>query len=561
MTNSEIVDKVDQAISYMELLDYNTFKINAFRNLSQQVEKTARPIRLSTKEEIQAGFSKSMSAVLVSLLETESFDELDALEREIPSGVRSMLQINGIGPKKVQTLWKEAGITTLEELKTACQRSQVSQIKGFGLKIQETIIQGIVFLESIQGKILMHHGEALAKKWEEEWKNQNIGGFKAVGDLETHHDTVRVMEFLFPKGERGKVQNWLSLNPDFQMEPEKSGPFHFFGTYLPKNASFCFFFSDERAFAKNEFLLNSSAEHWLKAKEEAIPLYTVWKKGDFTSSEELFTKLNKPFISPELREGTFEWDAEFPQKSENLITYKDLKGCIHNHSTYSDGKNTLKEMADWCIDQGWEYFGIADHSKTAQYANGLYEERVEAQWKEIDQLNAGFNGFCILKGIESDILSDGSLDYEEAILKGFDYVVASVHSVLKMDQETATKRLLRAIENPNTRVLGHCSGRILLRRPGYPLDYPKIIDACIANQVAIELNAHPSRLDMDWKLLASALEKGATIAINPDAHEKEGMSMMQYGVWLARKAGATKDQVLNAWSLQDVVGFFSKTKK
>jgi DNA polymerase (family 10) len=218
-------------------------------------------------------------------------------------------------------------------------------------------------------------------------------------------------------------------------------------------------------------------------------------------------------------------------------------------------------MAEWCIQQGWEYFGIADHSKTARYANGLSEDAVHSQWAEIDALNQQFAGsFRVLKGIESDILGDGSLDYQEEILQGFDYVVASVHSIMKMDIRTASTRLIRAIENPFTNILGHCSGRILLRRPGYPLDYEKVVDACIANGVAIELNAHPSRLDMDLKNLRIALEKGAIIAVNPDAHEAAGMEYMRYGMTMARKAGATSEQILNCLPLENVLHFFQKSK-
>ncbi len=560
MTNSEIVEKIDEAISLMELLDFNSFKINAFRNLSAQVEKTSRPLRLHTEEEILQSFSKTMARNILDLLKTESFPEFDELEKQIPAGVRSMLQINGIGPKKVNTLWKEAGIDSIEGLKQACLLSQVSQLKGFGTKIQDTILAGISFIESNYGKLLMHHAEALAEKMEAEWKSIGISGNIRVGDLVTRNEVVSVLEFLFPVESRKEVNNWLTNNPDFEIQKEKSGPFHSIAWYFPKSASCCFFFAGKEEFAKQHFVLNTSAEHWNAARQAGIPLYSSWKKGKFESDEALYQQLNKPYVSPELRTGRFEWLEDFQEKETRLIEVQDLKGCIHNHSTYSDGKNSLEEMANWCIAQGYQYFGIADHSKTALYANGLYEERVQSQWKEINSINSRTTPFRILKGIESDILGDGALDYGEETLKGFDYVVASVHSGMKMDKETATTRLITSIENPYTSVLGHCSGRILLKRPGYPLDYTKIIDACVSNHVAIELNAHPSRLDMDWQNLARALDKGAIISINPDAHEAESMAMMKYGVWLARKAGASAQQVLNAWDLDAVIKFFNSRR-
>jgi len=561
MTNSEIVEKLDEAVSYMELLEMNVFKINTFRNLSQQVEKTTTPLRLNSEEEILQGFTKTMAKVILTLLQTGSYPEFDELEKQIPAGVRAMLQINGIGPKKVGTLWKDAGITTLEELKKACLLSQVSQIKGFGGKIQEIILLGIAFVESVQGKLLMHHGEALAEKLESDWKSANVSGFIRVGDLVTKNEVVSVLEFLFPVSGRSELNSWLASNPDFEIQKEKSGPFHTMAWYFPKSAQCGFFFASADEFPKQHYVLNTADAHWQAARQAGIPLYSVWKKGEFESDEALFQKLDKPYVSPEIRTGNFEWNEGFTDRNDSLIKESDLKGCIHNHSTYSDGKNSIEEMAQWCIEHGLQYFGIADHSKAAQYASGLHEEKVEAQWVEIDKLNIKLAPFRILKGIESDILGDGSLDYGEEILKGFDYVVASVHSVLKMDKETATNRLLKAIENPYTHVLGHCSGRILLKRPGYPLDYTKIIDACVANQVAIEINAHPSRLDMDWQNLARALDKGAIISINPDAHEREGMAMMKYGVWLARKAGASASQVLNAMDLSSILRFFKKSNK
>lgn len=237
---------------------------------------------------------------------------------------------------------------------------------------------------------------------------------------------------------------------------------------------------------------------------------------------------------------------------EDLISWDKLKGTVHNHSKYSDGNHTLQQMADFCKDLGLEYFGIADHSQTAQYASGLWPETVIKQQLEIDQLNANYEGFEILKGIESDILTNGDLDYETDILKTFDYIVASVHSVLNMDKEKATQRLIRAIENPYTSILGHLSGRLLLSRKGYPLDYPKIIDACAANKVVMELNASPYRLDIDWKWINLCLEKGVWISINPDAHEMNGIYDMKYGVAVARKAGLLASQTLNAQSLEAV---------
>jgi DNA polymerase (family 10) len=274
--------------------------------------------------------------------------------------------------------------------------------------------------------------------------------------------------------------------------------------------------------------------------------------------QEIYSQLHLQYTEPELREGLKEVDLAKENKIPRLIELEDLKGILHNHSTYSDGVHTLKEMADHCKNMGYSYFGICDHSKTAVYAQGLSVEKVIAQQQEIDQLNASYHGFRILKGIESDILNDGELDYPIDILKTFDFIVASIHSNFKMSEEQATKRLIKAIENPFTSILGHPTGRLLLARPGYPIDHKKVIDACAANKVHVELNAHPYRLDIDWRWINYCLEKNVMISINPDAHHKEGFNDMYYGVCAARKGMLTKEMCLNALPLEELMEAFNK---
>jgi DNA polymerase (family 10) len=239
----------------------------------------------------------------------------------------------------------------------------------------------------------------------------------------------------------------------------------------------------------------------------------------------------------------------------------DLKGPLHNHSTYSDGKNSLRELAEYCKDAGYEYLGMADHSRSAFYANGLDEDRIRRQHEEIDRLNEKLAPFRIFKGIESDILMDGSLDYEAEVLAGFDYIVASIHSGLSMDVKKATTRLIRAIQNPYTTILGHPTGRLLLRREGYPIDHRAVIEACAAHQVVIEINANPWRLDLDWRWVRYAMEQGVILSINPDAHANEGIWHMKYGVIAGRKGGLTKDMTLNTKSADELSDYFENRKK
>jgi len=283
---------------------------------------------------------------------------------------------------------------------------------------------------------------------------------------------------------------------------------------------------------------------------------------DQPENEELiYTKAGLQFMKPEIREGdTFIKRAETNELPE-LISYNHLKGTLHNHSTWSDGVNTIEEMALYCRDTlKLEYLGMCDHSKSAFYAKGLSIERVLQQQEEIDHLNKKLNGFHIFKGIESDILNDGSLDYPDEILKKFDFIVASVHSNLKMDEEKATARIIKAIENPYTSILGHPTGRLLLSRKGYPIDYKKVIDACAANKVVIEINANPLRLDLDWRWHQYALEKGVMLSINPDAHRNEGFLDMHYGVIVGRKGGLYKEKCLNALSLHEIEHYFKEKR-
>ena len=230
---------------------------------------------------------------------------------------------------------------------------------------------------------------------------------------------------------------------------------------------------------------------------------------------------------------------------------------MHNHSKWSDGLFTIEEMAKHCISKGHQYLGMGDHSKSAFYANGMKEFQIIEQHKEIDALNAKYPAFKIFKGIECDILYDGSMDYENDVLTSFDYVVASVHSILKMTEEKAMQRLIGAIENPHTTILGHPTGRLLLMREGYPIDHKKMIDACVANRVVIEINANPYRLDLDWRWIDYALNKGAMLSINPDAHDLDGFADMYFGTLVARKGGLTKEHCLNAMNVEELTAYFS----
>ncbi len=313
-------------------------------------------------------------------------------------------------------------------------------------------------------------------------------------------------------------------------------------------------------FPWKKLTLTAAKAHLLSLVSDTETVAERLIKKDYDSDEAFFSQNQLQFIPSEMREGFGEVEQAKQSNIPALLEESDLKGILHNHSTYSDGKHSLRQMAEHCRALGYEYLGISDHSQTAIYAGGLDVEKILKQHAEIDQLNQEMAPFRIFKGIESDILGDGSLDYENDVLASFDFIVSSVHSILNMDIKRATDRLVRAIENPYTTILGHPTGRLLLRREGYPIDHKTIIDACAANDVVIEINANPWRLDLDWRWIRYAMEQGVKLSINPDAHEMEGYGDMKYGVLVGRKGGLTKEMTLNALNGQEIASYFAERK-
>ncbi len=327
----------------------------------------------------------------------------------------------------------------------------------------------------------------------------------------------------------------------------------------------------ENELLNKQFIYTANENHLKQRNENGVSLLSVGLSTGLTegltqesAETAIYEKFGVPYIIPEMREGVNEFEWIKKNKNEDLVTWESLKGILHNHSTYSDGQHSLEQMATYCKELGFEYLGIADHSQSATYASGLLITKVQQQHAEIEQLNKKLSidrPFKILKGIESDILGDGSLDYPDEVLASFDYIVASVHSNLTMNQARATERLVRAIENPYTTILGHPTGRLLLSRQGYPIDYKEVIDCCAANGVVIEINASPYRLDLDWRWIEYALDRNVMLSINPDAHEMQGYHDMHYGVAAARKGGLTKNMTFNALSLVEIEEYLGRRKK
>jgi len=556
MENKPIARKLRLLSQLMELHEVNPFKIKSIANAAFNVDKLPYAVAGKTFEELEkiSGIGKSVAAKIIELVQTGTMTELEEVLAATPPGVVDMLGIKGIGAKKVAIIWHDLGIENVGELYYACNENRLIEAKGFGLKTQDEIRKVIEFKMASNGKFLYAQVVPEANALMDQLKNVFQGALiEFAGEFRRTCEIIT--ELIIVLGTRDqKIALSTVLESDFITHIGSEGD-HVTGK-TPNGLAVHIYCVEKRYFHKTLFVQTGNDVH-VQAVFDRTP-----EAPDQPESEELiYIKAGLDFIKPELREDTTFIEKALHHELPVLISYHDLKGTLHNHSTWSDGVNTVEEMAVYCRDQlKLEYLGMCDHSKSAFYAKGLSIEKVLQQQEEIEHLNKKLDGFHIFKGIESDILNDGSLDYPEEILKKFDFVVASVHSNLKMDEAKATIRLIKAIENPYTTILGHPTGRLLLSRNGYSLDYKKVIDACAANNVVIEINANPLRLDLDWRWHQYALDKGVWLSINPDAHRTEGFLDMHYGILVARKGGLYKERCLNALPLAEIKQVFNSKK-
>jgi len=593
MTNKEISHQFKLLASLMELHQESPFKIRTYQNAVRTIEKFARPFKDMTPQEMLEipGIGSAVGQKTSELLTTGHIKVLDQFIEKTPSGIIEMLGVKGLGPKKIEIIWRELGIENLGELLYACEENRLMLLKGFGQKTQDNIKAAILFFQDQKGQFLYAQVESLAHELDQMLKTastengQPANRIQMAGQFIRQLPVIEKLEWvttlnetelravftnpdvkkLYPAAAFIRTEDpgnpslaWLEIHSD--KLPDLS--FTLMSTEQSKGVTCGEDSPIEHRMNQQAFLQNGSPA-FIEAvlRKYAKPSFSDWytQNGTFTPAD-LFKKLGIHFIPVPQR--------EFPQILEKAskeilpppIQTSDIKGIIHCHSRYSDGGQTLKEMALAAKEKGFEYLMISDHSKSAGYAGGLQPDRIVEQHAEIDQLNEQLAPFKIFKSIESDILRHGDLDYPPEILQSFDLVIASVHSVLKMDQNDATARLIKAIEHPFTHILGHMTGRLLLSRQGYPLDMEKILDACKQNNVVIELNANPRRLDIDWRHIGQALDRGIRISIDPDAHSIAGLDDIRYGVLVAQKAGVTPAQNLSSFSLQQMEQYISKNK-
>lgn len=557
MTNGDIAEKLKWYADLSELHNGNPFKIKSYSAASFRIDKIHEPLAGKSIAELEQfeGVGKSVAAKVYQLTTTGTFDELEKLLAETPSGVQQLFAVKGIGPKKIAYIWNQLGIESVGELLYACNENRLAQAKGFGLKTQETVKHSIEFIYASANKFHYAKVEQLANDLRDALNEfDGTTNISLTGAIRRKCEIIDEVEICIAiLGDENELAQYIQdrFNPS-KLEVYNTVISFFVNDTIPVKI-YC---SSDDDFYNTLFETSASEQH-IKLLDTIGIERSALQVND---EDEIYTALGLSYIEPEMREGFNEVELARKNALPTLIELNDLKGILHNHSTYSDGLNTLEQMAVYCKEAGYQYLGICDHSKAAQYAGGLKEEDIIRQHAEIEVLNKKLGPFKVFKGIECDILGDGSLDYTNDVLASFDFIVASIHSNIKMTEEKAMSRLIRAIENPYTTMLGHPTGRLLLMREGYPVDHKKMIDACAANNVVIEINANPYRLDLDWRYIDYALNKGVKLSINPDAHDTKGYHDMYYGVCVARKGGLYKEMCLNTLTLTEIDEYFVKRK-
>lgn len=557
MDNYQIADHFSLLAKLMDIHGDNPFKAKSYGAAAFNIEKLPQQLAVMTEKERASakGIGESTAKKIKELLDTGRLPALDEMIAKTPPGIIEMLNIKGLGPKKIATIWKELEIESIGELLYACNENRLILYKGFGEKTQANVKDSITFYLGNKGFFLYAQVEQalpVLLKHLHQWFPENE--LRVTGAFRRCADIIEVLELLLPVNAEETRRH---LSGSDMLVPHKEEENRLYYKVAEAGLTVCF-----HTGSNTDWHLFTTTGHpdFITGFREKYPKAT--DPGTTTGSDEaIFSQAGAIYIPPVLRETAAILERKEPLPP--LVQFSDIKGIIHNHSNWSDGLNTVEEMANACIKMGMEYLVISDHSKSAFYANGLSEERIKEQHLLIDELNQKLAPFKIFKSIECDILNDGQLDYSDKILATFDLVIASVHSNLKMSEEKAMMRLLNAIKNPYTTILGHMTGRLLLSREGYPVNHAVIAEACAEHAVAIELNAHPSRLDIDWRHIGLALQHGVPISIDPDAHHTDGFRDIHYGVLAAQKAGVQKHQNLSCYSLQEFEAYLQevRTKK
>ena len=568
----EIARMFDELSEMLELMGANPFKCRAFANAARAIEGLPGDLRalVESRELLEVrGIGKSIFADIESALATGTFPEYEETRAKIPAGLLEMLRIPGFGPKKAKAVYDQLGIESVDALEQAAKNNAISRLPGFGEKTQEKILAGIENLRRYQARHLYSTAEAQANEILKAIGNHpDVKRILVAGSLRRRKETIGDIDILATARKSDAIMEAFTTLPRIR-SVVANGHTKSSIIYGPGiNVDLRVVRDHEFAFASHYF--TGSKDHNTAVRGRAKRLgyrlneYGLYKGKKVTpcrDEAELFDKLGLEYIPPELRENTGEIEAAEKHALPRLVEESDIHGVFHCHTDWSDGRSTLEEMVEATRALGHRFFGVAEHSRSAGYAGGLTVERVAAQRKAVAALNEKFEDFTVFFGIESDILVGGALDYPDDVLETFDYVVASVHSNFSLSEVEQTERIVKAIEDPHTTMLGHPTGRLLLSREGYNVDLEAVIEAAAKNGVVIEINANPYRLDLDWRYIKFAKEKGALFAVNPDAHHTNGIEDFRYGVGIARKGWLTPDDVINTMTVARIKKVFNSRRK
>ena len=566
MDKRDVARILDEISVLLELKGENPFKIRAYENAARAIDSLSDDlgarIEAGTLREIK-GIGESLANHIGELWKTGRMTFYDQLAAAVPAGYLDMIRVPGLGAKKIRVLGESLGITTLEKLKLAAEKGVIRELKGFGEQSEKKILKGIALLEGGAGRSVASKVRPVAESLVDSLRRHGaVEQAEVGGSLRRWAETVKDVDLLVATTEPANVTKaFLALVPEATIIGSgetktsvrlESGLAVDLRLVTPAQFPFALHYFTGNV-AHNIRIRSRALERGMSLNEYEL---SGKRHAAIRTEEDLFRVLGLPYIEPELREDRGEIEAAEADKLPKLVTIDDLRGILHCHTTSSDGKSTLEEMAEAAAARGAEYLGIADHSATARYANGLSAEELKTQGTAIDRWNAHSKKLRILKGSEVDILPDGSLDYPDRVLERLDYVVASIHTNFTMSEEAMTERMVKALRNKHVSILAHPTGRILLQRESYKVNIDEVMRVAAEEGVVVELNANPNRLDLGWQEARLAKERGARFAVNPDAHHVSGYDDIPYGIGMARKAWLTKKDVVNTLSAEKLLALF-----